>query len=191
VPSCTAGPPSGLCCDFASGRTVEGVAHLTAWALRHNLEAELEWGCDSCKVSARGCRAALASTGKTLPTGRIGWGWRPLFDRLQLPNEQSGSAHHLAATGAGIAAAVTPAKMLSKAAEGPIIKIGDGKRSAARPADDVLGRSNVLACGDLGIAALNQRFCKPLDGCSCRTAADLPDAERSVKNARDEDPIFT
>jgi hypothetical protein len=79
------------------------------------------------------------------------------------------------------AAAVTPAKMLSKATEGPIIKIGDGKRSAARPADDVLGRSNVLACGDLGIAALNQHFRKSLDERSCRTAADLPDAGSSVK----------
>ena len=170
---------------LASGRTVEGGAHLTARALRHNPEAEPEWGCDSCKVSARGCRAALVHRRTSSNRGGSdAVGARSLIAGsliAQLSKRQSRSAHHLAATGAGIAAAVTPAKMLSKTAEGPVIKIGDAKRSAARPADDVLGRSNVLACGDLGIAALSQRFGKSLDECSCRTAADLPNAGRSVK----------
>jgi hypothetical protein len=98
-----------------------------------------------------------------------------------MPKEQSGSTHNLAAAGAGITAAMTPTKMVSKVTEGLIVQIGGGKRSKASPANNVLGGSYVLASGDLRVAALKQRFRESLDECSCRTAADLSDACRSVK----------
>jgi hypothetical protein len=123
---------------------------------------------------------------KLLQQRRVVCGGCPLLDRrlvdpLQMPNEQSGSADYLAATGTCIMAAMTPDEMPTETPKGDVIQIRGKKTSPTSPANDMLRGSNVLACGDRRITAQRQHFCESLDERSSRTAADLPDASRRVK----------
>lgn len=77
--------------------------------------------------------------------------------------EQSCSAEDLAATRAGITAAMTPDGMTPETPKGFVIQIGSGKISATPPADKVLSGSDVLAGGDLRVTALKQSFGESFD----------------------------
>ena|SRR5437870_428156 len=94
---------------------------------------------------------------KLLKQRRIACGWRPLLDGrladpLQISQEQPSSTPDLPSTGAGISSAVTPTKMPSEVSQGLIIQIRDRQISAEGPPHEVLGRTNMLARRDLGIA---------------------------------------